>query len=233
MPRRFWPEFTLTFRIEPVLDSYRHHYGIPPPETLGRLLLLNSAEKELRRQLKQIQLLELHGAKRLAEQYTVQLLASQNALPGLSAPPNLGYGLGPDFDDSFLTPLARDSGGVVPLEAIGYGNGLSNWNFDALAQLGPPRAGGGPVGLPPWAGNGGANPWARAATSPGMGMNRGTNGYAGNLPRLAYDGAPWAGPMMGGYDPRRMNMGGGQSNISRIVEAISCDGGARRSRRFD
>ena len=226
----------LTYSIEPLIDSYRHHYGIPPPETLGRLLHLNSAEKQLRRQLKQIQLLELHGAKRLVEQFTLQLLTSQNALPGLGAPPSLGYGLGPDFDDNFLAPLTRDYGGIVPLEAIGYGNGLANWNFDALAQLWPARAGDGAVGLLPWSGHSGTNPWAGVATSPVMGMSRGGNGYPGSLPRLAYDGAPWAGPMMGGYDPRRMNMGGGQSNISRVMDAISCDGGGgggRRSRRFD
>lgn len=221
---------------------YRHHYGVPPPVNLERLLLLNSAEKQLRRQLKQIQLLELHGAKHLAEQFAVQLLAHQNALPGLVAPPSLGYGLGPDFDDSFLTPLMREYGGVVPLEAIGYGNGLANWNYDALWRLSPSRGGGGGLGLAPWSGHGVANPCARPSMYPGMGMNRRGHAYPGNMARLPYvggaggGGGPWTGPMMGGYNPRMMDMGGGQSDISRVIEAISCDGGGgggTRQRRYD
>jgi hypothetical protein len=121
---------------EPLIDTYRQHYELPQPAALERLLLLNSAENRLRRQLKQIQLLELFGARRLAEQFAMQLLAAQNALPGLGPPRDLSYGLGPDFDDTYLSPLARDhGGGLVPLEAIGYGNGLANWDFNILSQL--------------------------------------------------------------------------------------------------
>ena len=218
----------LTPCTEPLIDSQRHHYGLPAPETLERLLLLNNAERQLRRQLKQIQLLELYGARRLAEQLAIQLLAAQNALPGLNAPRSLGYGLGPDFDET-LSPLARDYGGMAPLEAIGYGNGLMNWNYDVLPQL---RAGSGGRSLGPWSGSGSAIPWARSGMYPGRSLNR---GYAspGGWPGLPYNGGSWSG-LAGGYDPRRMGMSRGPSNHHPFMSAISCDGGrGDRSRSFD
>lgn len=219
-----------------MIDSHRHHYGLPQPETLQRLLLLNAAEQQLRRRLKQIQLLELYGARRLAEQFAVQLLAAQNALPGLGAPRSLGHGLGPDFDDTYLSPLTRDYGGNTPLNAIGYGNGLANWNFNMLPQLMAAAVPGGGVShgdraLSPWSGPSATNPWARAGMYPGAGMNR-CHGFPGSWPGMLNGGEGWGG-QMGAFGPRSMSMGAGPSNIRRVIESISCDGGGRnRSGRF-
>jgi hypothetical protein len=219
-------EQLLTCSAEPLIDSHRHHYGLPQPENLEKLLLLNSHEQNLRRQLKQVQLLELYGAKHLAEQFAIQLLASQNALPGLSAPRSPGYGLGPDFDDDFLSPLRRDQSGAIPLDALGYGSGLSNWNLDLLPQLRAAMAGRGGRGLGPWAGAGGASPWARSGIYPGMGSPRGY-GAPGSWPGLPYSGGAWGGGI-GGYDPRGRGIGSGPSDMSRFMERISCDGGVGR-----
>ncbi len=217
--------------VEPLIDSHHQHYGLRHPENLERLLLLNSAEHRLRRELKQIQLLQLHGAERLAEQFAMQLLAAQNFLPGVGTPRSLGYGLGPDFDN-FLNPLTRDYDGMIPLEALGYGNGLANWNFDMLPQFRAATAGGDGRGLGPWGGPEVTNPFARTGMYPSMGMNRGY-GFPGSFPGLLYGGGPWGGSM-GGFGPRSMGMDGGPSNYGRLIERISCDGGGgNRAKRFN
>lgn len=212
----------LTLSTEPLLDSHRHHYGLPYPEALQRALLLNigSLHRHLC-QLKQIQFFELFGAARLAEQSAIQLLTSQNAFPGLSIPRNMGISLGPDFEDMHLSPLRRSIGGLSALDAIGYGRGLSNWNYDILPQLLPARATAvGGRGLPPWAGYPGIYP--------GTGAQRG-HPYPGSWPGSPFSGAEWPGFMGGGYDPRRMGIGGGGglNSYERVAASISCDGGGR------
>lgn len=152
----------------------------------------------------------------------MQVLAAQNALPGLGAPRSLGYGLGPDFDETYLSPLSRDHGGMVPLEAIGYGNGLTKWNHDLLSQL---RAGGVGRGLGPLGGSVDASPWARAGAYPGAGVDRGYR-FPSSWPGLPYTGGAWGGAV-GGYDARRMGMSGGSSGPPRFMDRISCDGGSR------
>ncbi|KAF7509978.1 hypothetical protein GJ744_007292 [Endocarpon pusillum] len=222
---RFPPGFDRPLRLqeffnmdESLIDSHRQHYGLPHPENLERLLLINSAERQLLRGLKQIQLLELYGARLLAEQYAVQLLHIQDLFPGLRAPRSLGYGLGPEFEETYLSPWRREHGGLAPLEILGYGSGLVNWNPDVLVQM---RAG---RGLGPE----GVSPWGRAGMHPGigMGMSRGY-GFPGGWPSLPYAGAAGASP---GYDPRRMGMSGERNGLSPFLERIACDGGGRAGR---
>jgi hypothetical protein len=146
----------------------------------------------------------------------MQLLAAQNALPGL-ATPRLGYGLGPDFDDSYLSPLTQNlgGGGMMPLEAMGYGTGLGNWNTDTLQQMMMMGGrGGGGVPGPSWP----ARPAMFPGMFPGMGMSRG-HSFPGSWPGLSYNEGGW---------------GGRPRNIDRVMESIGCDGGSgSRSRRFN
>jgi hypothetical protein len=217
----------LIFSAELLIDNQRQHYGLPEPQTLERLLLLNSAEQQLRRRLKQIQILEVQGARHLAEQLAIQVLASQNAIPGLNTPRNLGYGLGPDFDETYLSPLRREYGGVVPLDAIGYGRGISGWNHDVLPQMMAAAAAGNGRGLGFGNGSRGANPWSQTGMFPGMNSNR-AYGFPGSWP----PGMQFGG---GGNGPWGGSMGGsGPSNFQRFVETVRCDGGnGNRYRRFD
>lgn len=130
----------------------------------------------------------------------------------------------------------------MPLEAIGYGNGLAEWNWNVLPQLMAARSSGAA-----WGGlSAGAmgSPWAsRVGMVPGramgMGMNPGfgfqPSRWAAGMPHAAVAGAgggpgPW--PM-----PRSMSMSmgmgmGGPGNIHRVMDRISCDGGygSRRGR---
>ena len=91
--------------------------------------------------------------------------------------PKFGYRLGPDFDESYLSPLRRNYGGINPFEAAGYGSGLANWNPNMLRGM---------------LGDGGANPWARAPMYPGM-MNRGQS-FPSSWPGLSCGGGGYGGP---------------------------------------
>ncbi len=219
------PPHLLTYLPEPLIDSHRHHHNLPPTDHIERLLLLNANAQQLRRQIKQVQLLEYYGARRLAEQFSIQLLGAQNALPGLGTP-RLGYGLGSDFDDSYLSPLTRSmsGGGMMPLEALGYGNGIANWNPETLQQM----VGGDVPGA--------TSSWARAGLFPGMGMGMGMStgmNQRSGFPSSGWPGMSYSGGGGGGGGGGWRGLGG----IDRVINRISCDasgrGGRSRSRRFN
>lgn len=226
------------------------------PEALEDLLLLNSAEHQIKRQLKKVQLLEFYGAKRLAEQFALQFLAIQGLIPGLSVPgrSQLGIGLGPEFDDTYLSSLQREgepsiysptttAAAVIPFDAIGYGNGLANWNFPSLfsTQFRDPRISS-------------AGPWGRAALPPsrrhlhnaaagrgtgihsyGPGVSR-SHGYQHYIPALPpslpYRGGSGGSGRGGWVDRGPYGISGpARGGIPSNVDRLDYEGGGPRHRR--
>jgi hypothetical protein len=208
----------LTVSLELHLDTQRQHYNLPTPETPQHLQLLSSTEHHLRHILKQLQLLQLHGANHLAEQLLVQLRAmqQQHTLPGLLAPPrSLGSGLAPDFDNPMLQRY-----GATPLFGYGGGNGVATWNQDLLSRQRLGREMGRSCAA---AAVGDDAPWIRPALYSAAGGGDHAYGFTGGWPGFL------------GYDAHGLGMsggGGGPSSLTPFMGRIAGDGGGGRGRRY-